>query len=88
MPRHVAAEPALSAATAADMDLDVRLDVLAATGRFDPPASYPSAGNPSLIVTGDFDASSAKAFAVVNQPSDSMTVYLNTQIGAILSPPC
>ncbi|MCB1590349.1 MAG: VCBS repeat-containing protein, partial [Xanthomonadales bacterium] len=48
------------------------------TGGFGTPASFPAGGNPLDVAIADFDANGAPDLVAVNQPSDSLTIYLNT----------
>ena len=52
---------------------------------FGAPSFHAAGGNPFHVATGDFDLSGAADFVVVNQPSDTLTVYLNQCTGN--SPP-
>jgi len=47
------------------------------TGGFAAPTGYTAGGNPFHVVQGDFNIDGAADFAVVNQPSSTLSVYLN-----------
>ena len=47
-------------------------------GGFGPRSGFSAGGNPLDIAIADLDADGAPDFVVVNQPSDTVTVYLNT----------
>lgn len=49
-------------------------------GTFGGPIRFPAGGNPFDVNTGDFNEDDAPDLAVVNQPSDNLTIYLNNCI--------
>jgi hypothetical protein len=91
-PLFIAAGPDMTHATAADFDRDGHLDLLGTSAAFafignvvlnsgartyDAPIGHDAAGNPFFGVTGDFNQSGYPDFAIVNQPSNTVTVYIN-----------
>ena len=46
-------------------------------GDFSLPVNFPAGGNPLYIATADLDGSGAPDLVIVNQPSDSLSIYLN-----------
>lgn len=78
----------------ADFNLDGNPDLAVANGAFtfagnisfgdgtltgfDSPSQYGAGGNPLTVAVGDLDNDGLPDFTIANQPSDSLTTYLNT----------